>query len=60
MISKEYIAAIVLILGSILKSFHVEIPNELVEAVITGILAVIIAVSRYKKGDITVLGSKKV
>lgn len=59
MISKEYVAAIVLLLGSILKTLNIEIPNDLVEAIITGVLAVIIAVSRYNKGDITIMGSKK-
>ena len=58
MISKEYVAAIVLILGSILKALNIEIPNDLIEAIIAGVLAIIIAVSRYKKGDITVLGKK--
>ncbi len=57
--SKEYIGAIVLILGSILKLFSVEIPNDALEGVIWGGVAIFIAISRYKKGDITVVGSRK-
>lgn len=59
MFSQEYIAALVLIIGSILKAFHIEIPNETVEAVITGVLALWIAIRRFKKGDITLGGKKK-
>lgn len=58
--SKEYTLALVLIIGSILKAFNIEIPNETVEAIITGIIAIVIAVSRFKKGDITPLGARKV
>jgi uncharacterized membrane protein len=57
--SKEYTLALILVIGSILKAFNIEIPNETLEAVLTGIVAIVIAVIRYKKGDITVLGSKK-
>lgn len=56
--SKEYIGAVTLILGSILKVFNIEIENEALEGFIWGIIAIIIAVSRYKKGDINVLGAK--
>jgi uncharacterized membrane protein len=57
--SQEYIGAIVLLLGAILKAFNIEIPNETVEAVIAGAIALWIAVRRFKKGDINVLGGKK-
>ena len=57
--SKEYIASLVLILGSILKAFNIEIANDLLEAIIAGGIALFIAISRFGKGDITVLGAKK-
>lgn len=59
MISQEYIAALVLILGSILKAFHIEIGNDVVEGIIAGLLAVWIAIRRYQKKDISLLGVKK-
>ena len=56
--SKEYIAAIVLLLGAVLKGSGIEIPNGTVEAVVAGAIALFIAISRYKKGDINIAGFK--
>ena len=56
--SKEYVASIVLIVGSALKLFNIEIQNDALEAIVAGIIALFIAISRYRKGDITVVGRK--
>jgi small neutral amino acid transporter SnatA (MarC family) len=57
--SQEYILAIVLILGGILKVFGIEIENSALEGIIGGAIALWIAVRRFKKGDITLGGVKK-
>jgi len=57
--SQEYILSLVLVLGSILKAFGIEIENSVLEGVIAGVIAIWIAVRRFKKGDINVLGVKK-
>jgi len=59
MISQEYIAAIALILISVLKVFGIEIENQTIEALIAGVLALWIAIRRKSKGDITALGFRK-
>ena len=58
MLSKEYLGAIIILLGSVLKAFGVEIENELIEGVVFGIVSLVIAISRFKKGDINALGVK--
>lgn len=58
-ISQEYILSIVLILGGVLKAFGIEIENSALEGLIGGAIALWIAVRRYNKGDITVIGSRK-
>jgi hypothetical protein len=57
--SQEYIGAIVLIIGAVLKFFRIEIPNESVEGLIAGLIAIYIAYRRYKRGDITIVGARK-
>ena len=57
-ISQEYIGAIVILIMSILKMFNIEIASEAVTGLITGIVAIWIAVRRYEKGDISPLGRK--
>ena len=59
MLSQEYVAAIVLIVGAILKAFGIELGNEVLEGIIAGALALWIAIRRYKKGDINLAGIKK-
>ena len=56
--SQEYIAAIVLIAVGILKAFGIELPSDALQGIITGVIAIYIAIRRYKKGDIDVLGRK--
>ena len=58
-ISHEYIAAIVLVLGSLLKLFGIaEIGNETIEGIVAGAIALWIAIRRKQKGDINLLGVK--
>jgi hypothetical protein len=56
--SKEYTLAVALTLGVILKSFGIEIENHVLEATIFGLATISIAIFRYAKGDINVLGRK--
>jgi diacylglycerol kinase len=58
-ISREYILAIVLVIGSILKAFGIEVENSAIEGIIVGVIAVVMAVIRYRKGDISLGGVKK-
>ena len=57
--SQEYILAIVLILGGVLKVFGIEIENSALEGIIGGAIALWIAIKRYKRGDISLGGVKK-
>lgn len=57
--SKEYIGAIVILLISILKLLKIELGNGEATAIVTGLVALYVAYRRHRKGDITVLGSKK-
>lgn len=57
--SQEYIGAIVIIIVSLLKVFGIEIGSEVITGIITGVLALWVAIRRHQKGDITVLGARK-
>jgi len=57
--SQEYVLAIVLLAGSILKIFGQEIPNQTLEGIVAAVATLWIAIRRYSKGDINVLGAKK-
>lgn len=59
-ISQEYIGAVVLIIVGVLKAFGIEIASDAISGIITGVIAIWIAVRRYQKGDINVLGAKKI
>ena len=56
--SQEYIGALALVIVSVLKIFGVEIANDAITGIITGVIAIYIAFRRLKKGDITPLGRK--
>ena len=58
--SQQYLAAIALIIVGILKSFGIEIQNDIIEGLLVGILALWIAIRRKKQGDITAFGAYKV
>ncbi len=57
--SQEYTLALVLVLGSILKAFGIELENSVLEGIIAGSVALWIAIRRYKKGDISLGGIRK-
>tara|TARA_R110000868_G_scaffold75379_4_gene217567 strand:+ start:1499 stop:1681 length:183 start_codon:yes stop_codon:yes gene_type:complete len=57
-ISQEYVGALAIIVVSILKTFHIEIGNDVITALLTGVIGIWIAIRRYQKGDITPLGKK--
>lgn len=59
MLSQEYISAIAILVISIFKLFHIEVTADAVTGIITGALAIWIAIRRYQKGDITLGGIKK-
>ena len=58
-VSPTYVSALAVILVSILGMFKIEIGNEVLTALITGVLGVIVAVRRYQKGNISVAGVAK-
>lgn len=57
--SQEYIASIVIVLASLAKILGLDIQNDAIEGIVVGSIAIWIAVRRYKKGDINVLGARK-
>lgn len=57
-LSREYISSIALIIYGILKAFGVELENGVLEGILTGIVALYIAIARKSKGDINALGLK--
>lgn len=57
--SQEYILSLAILAGSVFKLFGVEIENKVLEGLIVGVVSIWIAVRRYKKGDITIVGSRK-
>lgn len=57
--SKEYAAAIAILVGSILKGFGVEIGSDVLESTILGALAIYLAFKRHRRGDITLAGLRK-
>lgn len=59
MLSQEYVGALVIVLVSVLKLFGVELGNDVVTAIVTGLVGVYVAYRRYSKGDITVGGVRK-
>ncbi len=56
--SHEYIVSIVLVVGSALKIFGVEIESEALEGLVAGLAALYIAYRRLQKGDINALGAR--
>jgi len=57
--SQEYVGAIALVIVGVLKVFGIDIGNDAIAGIITGVIAVWIAVRRYQKGDITLGGFRK-
>lgn len=59
MFSQEYVSALAILLVAILKGFNIEVGNDAISGIITGVLAVWIAFRRYSKGDISLGGVRK-
>ncbi len=59
MYSQEYLASIAIIVVSVLKYFGIEIGSDTITTFLTAALAIYVAIRRYQKKDITVLGVKK-
>lgn len=57
-ISQQYVGSIVILLISLLKVFKIDIGNEELTAIITGVIALWVAVKRFQKGDINMAGVK--
>jgi hypothetical protein len=57
--SQEYIAAIVILIVSVLKIFKIEVATEAITGIVTGLLAIWIAYRRFQKKDISILGVRK-
>jgi len=61
--SKEYIGAIVILLAELLPLLGLTISTDKLTSIIQSVIVLIsggvIAISRYKKGDITLAGYKK-
>ena len=57
--SQEYIGALAILLVSVLKMFKIEIASDAITNLLTGALAVWVAVRRYRKGDISIGGIRK-
>jgi len=57
-ISQEYIGALALLGYSILTALGVELENGVLEGIITGVVALWIAIRRKKRGDIDTLGRR--
>ncbi len=57
--SQEYLGAIVILLVQVLKMFGVELATEEVTTIVTGVVALWVAIRRYSKGDISMGGVKQ-
>lgn len=57
--SQEYIGALVILLMSALKLLNINLANEEVTAIVTGVVALWVAVRRFQRGDIKVSGVRK-
>lgn len=57
--SKEYVSALALLIVSVLQIFKIEVANEAITGLITGVLAIYLAVKRYQRGDINLGGFKR-
>lgn len=57
--SQEYLGAIVILLVQVLKMFGVELATEEVTTIVTGAVALWVAIRRFSKGDINMGGVKQ-
>lgn len=57
--SQEYIGALAIVLVGVLKLFNIEVGTETISTVIMAVAAIWVAIRRYSKGDITIVGARK-
>ena len=61
--SPTYISGIVIVIVAILNFLGVKVGNneitKIVEGLVPAILGIIIIIRRYKKGDLSIIGTKK-
>ena len=57
--SQEYLGAIVILLVQVLSLFGVELAKEEVTTIVTGAVALWVAIKRFQKGDISLGGIKQ-
>lgn len=57
--SQEYLGAIVILLVQVLNLFGIELASEEVTTIVTGVVALWVAIRRYAKGDISMGGVKQ-
>ncbi len=57
--SNQYVGSIVILLMSVAKLLGFEIENSVVEGLVVGVIALWVAIKRYQKKDISILGVKK-
>jgi len=58
MFSQEYLAAIAILIVQVLKMFGIEIGNDAITGILTGVLAIWVAIRRYQKRDINIAGAR--
>ena len=58
-LSHEYTGAIVILLVQVLKMFGVELANDEVTTIVTGVVALWVAIRRFSKGDISLGGVRQ-
>lgn len=56
--SQEYIGAVVILIISVLKIFGIEIANDVMTGLVTGLVALYVAILHKKANNISVLGKK--
>jgi hypothetical protein len=59
MFSQEYLGAIALLIVGILKAFGIEVANDAIAGILTGGIALFLAIKRHKRGDIGLSGIKR-
>jgi len=59
LVSPTYISALAVILVSLLGVFKIEVGNEVITALLTGLLGVYIAYRKYKTGTVSLVGVRK-
>jgi hypothetical protein len=57
--SQEYIGALALLIVSALRTFGIDIASDAIMGILTGVVALWIAIRRYQKGDITLAGARR-